>query len=436
MKPDVRSPHTISILIVEDSKTQATMLQHLLESAGYMVRVAYNGEDALVAVEHEQPTLVLTDIVMPGMNGYELCRAIKKNPETAGTPVILVTQLFDPHDVVEGLECGADNFIIKPYEGQYLLSRIEVILANRYLQQNEMMQIGIEIFFAGRKHFITSNRLQILNILLSTYEIAIQKNNELIETKDRLAALNDQLSEANEYLNQSNDELGREIAERKRIEGALSEANKKLNLLSSITRHDMKNILMAILAYHELADMDSTDSEFRKYLAREKDLLSKMTNQIEFTRLYESLGTYLAVWKSPYSIVQDISREFPQFTVNMDESIANYEIFADPLIEKVFYNLFDNSARHGGTASVITVAAKVTETDLQIMISDNGIGISEEDKPKIFRRGFGKNTGLGLFLVREILSITNISITESGKEGEGVCFTLIVPNSDYRKIAA
>ena len=428
-------PHSvISILIVEDSKTQATMLQHLLESAGYLAIVANSGEEALEILASQKPTIILTDIIMPGISGYELCAKVKKDPNTSFIPVILVTQLYDPQDVIQGLECGADNFIIKPYENQYLLSRIEIIIANRYLQQSETMNIGIEVYFADKRHFITSNRLQILNILLSTYEIAIQKNSELVETKDRLAALNEQLSETNESLQKANDDLNHEITERKRIEGALSQANTKLNLLSSITRHDIKNILMAICGYHDLAVIDSQDPGFTEYLNRESDLFSKLANQIEFTKLYDELGTYGAVWK-PLSIIKSIA--FPrsqEIELSISSEASKYEIFADPLVEKVFYNLFENSVRHGGDVSCISVSAKTDGNTLHVFIKDNGSGISDTEKKLIFKRGFGNNTGLGLFLVREILSITHISITETGKKGEGACFELVIPTDSFRLI--
>lgn len=431
---DLFHTSSVTILVVEDSKTQASMLQHLLESAGYQVKVSYSGLEALEILGACRPTLILTDIVMPGMSGYDLCRKIKLNPVTSSIPVILVTQLFDPQDVIEGLECGADNFIIKPYDNQYLLSRIEIILANRYLQMNEMMNVGIEVFFAGRRHFITSNRMQILNILLSTYEIAIQKNNELMDAKDRLATLNDQMSEANEFLQQVNMELKREIEERTRVEKALSQANIKLTLLSSVTRHDMKNILMAILGYHEMAELSDPDQTFGAYLTKEKDLLTKLTNQIEFTRLYEELGSYGAAWKPLGSIPSIVFPGSKSIHLEIGEGVEDYEIFADPLIDKVFYNLFENSHRHGGSVTRIMVTTEETDSALKIQIADNGTGISAVDKGLIFKRGYGKNTGLGLFLVREILSITDITIEENGEEGTGARFELCVPLDHFRKV--
>lgn len=425
-----------SILIVEDSRTQATILQHLLESAGYQISCCYNGKEAINFLKHTKPTLILSDIVMPEMDGYDLCYTIKQNPDTSMIPVILVTQLYDPQDVIKGLECGADNFIIKPYESQYLLSRIEVILANRFLQMSEPMNLGIEVFFAGKKHFITSNRLQILNILLSTYEIAIQKNNELLEIKNDLSSLNDQLCDANDHLKRVIDELNNEILERKRVETALFQTNKKLNLLSSITRHDIKNILMAILGYHGLASQDVTDDSFKRYLARESDLFAKLTNQIEFTRLYEELGSSAPSWK-PLREIKKIA--FPgsnQVNLIINPETESFEIFCDPLIDKVFYNLFENSVRHGGTVTSISVNVVVNNELLQIRVCDDGNGISPEDKDQIFKKGYGKNTGLGLFLVREILSITNITIDARHNNQKGACFEMVVPSEHFRSISS
>ena len=139
--------------------------------------------------------MVVSDIMMPEMDGYQLCRRIKEDNNFKDVPVILLTSLSDPVDVIKGLECGADNFITKPYDENYLLSRIQYILINRKLYKSDKMQMEIEIFFAGQKYFITSERQQILNLLLSTYETAVQKNLELIRARNELKLLNEHLEE-------------------------------------------------------------------------------------------------------------------------------------------------------------------------------------------------------------------------------------------------
>ena len=213
----------ISIVIVEDSATQAESLRRMLVKEGYAVSVARNGIEGLAMVKELGPDLVVSDILMPEMSGFELCRQIKNDGKLAEIPVILLTSLNDPKDVIRGLECRADNFITKPYDEKYLLSRIRYILLSRELHLADQMDMGIEIYFAGQKYYINSDRQQILNLLLSTYETAVLKNNELLATQEALKELNEQLEER---VAERTDSLLQEIAERKRAE----EANHRLYL--------------------------------------------------------------------------------------------------------------------------------------------------------------------------------------------------------------
>ena len=171
--------NSLDILIAEDSRTQAEQLSFLLEQHGFRVTIAADGKQALLAAQAQKPTLIISDIVMPEMDGYELCKAIKSDEKLKDIPVILVTTLSDAQDVIRGLECGADNFIRKPYDERYLLSRIEYLLMNLELRKNQKMQMGVEIDLGGHKHFITAERQQILDLLISTYEQAVHINNEL-----------------------------------------------------------------------------------------------------------------------------------------------------------------------------------------------------------------------------------------------------------------
>jgi signal transduction histidine kinase len=184
------------ILIAEDSPTQAEELRHLLEGNGYEIRLAGDGHEALAAAREHAPGLVITDIVMPAMDGYELCRAIKSDRELREVPVILLTSLSQPQDVIKSLECGADNFIRKPYEERYLLSRVSNILTSRELRLNEKVQVGVEVYLAGETHFITAERQQILDFLLSTYEEVAQMNEELTGKNAELQERQTQLQDA------------------------------------------------------------------------------------------------------------------------------------------------------------------------------------------------------------------------------------------------
>jgi len=176
----------IRILIVEDSATQAVRLQTFLEHNGFEVTLAKDGFEALEALQTIRPNIIISDIVMPEMDGYELWRRVKNDKNTAEIPVILVTQLSEPEDILKGLECGADNFITKPYEESFLLARIQYILINRQLRRRVCTDIGLEVYFANRRHFISSDRVQILDLLFSTYESALQKARELEQTNKKL----------------------------------------------------------------------------------------------------------------------------------------------------------------------------------------------------------------------------------------------------------
>lgn len=178
------------ILIVEDSPTQAEQLRYLLEKQGYVVAAAVNGKAALEAARERKPTLIITDVLMPGMDGFTLCKNIKSQEEFKDVPVVLMTSLSSPQDVLRGLACGADSFIRKPYEEKYLLKRIEYILANREFRQGEMTRFGLEIYFHGEKHFITSERQQILDMLISTFEDAVDLNEQLQAEQRKLSNSN------------------------------------------------------------------------------------------------------------------------------------------------------------------------------------------------------------------------------------------------------
>jgi PAS domain S-box-containing protein len=195
MKDSDQENNRTEILIVEDSPTQAEKLKYVLERHHFLVSVAHNGAEALALLRAHVPTMVISDIVMPVMDGYQLCREIKQDAGFKDLPVILLTSLSDPHDVVKGLECGADNFLTKPYQEKYILSRIHYIIANRNLLNHEQSQLGVEILLDGKRYFIKSDRLQILNLLLSSYEAATQKNSELIKIQKKLQTFNEQLEQ-------------------------------------------------------------------------------------------------------------------------------------------------------------------------------------------------------------------------------------------------
>src|SRR6266852_3642822 len=210
------------ILIAEDSPTQAEQLTHYLSARGYTVTVARDGKQALAAALKSKPAMVITDVVMPEMDGYTLCKQIKSSPSLRGVPVVLVTSLSRPQDIVKGLECGADSFIRKPYDEKYLLSRVDYILTNRELRRTERLHVGVQLQFGGQSYFITAEKQQILDLLISTYESAVQINDELELKQQELqqanAALEARVASRTADLARANQQLKTELEERKRAE--------------------------------------------------------------------------------------------------------------------------------------------------------------------------------------------------------------------------
>ncbi len=185
----------LDILAVEDSPTQAEELRYILEKKGHRVSLAANGREALNLLMQRIPDIVVTDILMPGMDGYDLCRHIRADPRLREVPVILVTSLAEPTDVIKGLEAGADNFITKPYDEAFIISRIDYLIANRDLRRQPETEKDLAVIFSGNRYLIAAERLQILDLLLSTYENAHHKNRQLLAMQKRLCESNERLAE-------------------------------------------------------------------------------------------------------------------------------------------------------------------------------------------------------------------------------------------------
>jgi len=246
---------------------------------------------------------------------------------------------------------------------------------------------------------------------------------------------------ANRICNPSGEPSGfsgviRDITERKRAECALRNANKKLNLLSSITRHDVSNQLAGLRLYLALLEKTQVEPRSIEYLRRADDAAEQINVMIGFTKEYEEVGITVPSWQDVSRIVDTVAKEVPSRWVTVKNDIpAGTEVFADPLIAKVFYNLIDNAVRYGGKITTIRFSVEERNGNQIIVCEDNGVGVPAGDKELLFNRGFGKNTGLGLALSREILDISGITIRENGEPGEGARFEMAVPAGCSRIIA-
>ena len=224
----------------------------------------------------------------------------------------------------------------------------------------------------------------------------------------------------------------RDVTERKRAEEALALASRKLNLMSGITRHDIMNQLTGLSCSLELALETVKDPEGTILINLAQKAADTIHRQITFTREYEDLGVKAPEWQRFSDIIHSAVSQLVTTNITFEIPEDRLEIYADPLLLKVFYNLFDNAQQHGGEVTRICISHQPAGNGLIITVADNGRGISPGDKTHLFERGFGKNTGLGLFHSREILSITGISICETGIPGKGAQFEIAVPEGAFR----
>lgn len=219
-----------------------------------------------------------------------------------------------------------------------------------------------------------------------------------------------------------------DITRRKEEEQILKETNKKLNLMNSITRHDMANHVAIIRGYAEIATEQISDPAVLDLLSKIDSAGSTINHMIEFTKMYERLGMNAPGWYK----VDDIITQLNPGDITPTCTCNDIEIFADPMLERVIFTLVDNAIRHGEHVTEIAVRCEPASGWLSIIVEDDGVGIPADKKELIFEKGYGRNTGYGLFLAREILAITGISICETGVPGTGARFELHVTEGKYR----
>lgn len=279
-------------------------------------------------------------------------------------------------------------------------------------------------------------------VALLVWEIRTNYTNLETEVKERRTAqenlldltrsLETRVAERTRELSEVNTALENDIAERRKVEAALGTANQKLNLLSQITRHDISNRVFALLVDIDLAKEHAEDVRLKDALEKLELTSLSIQDQIAFTKDYQEIGAQAPMWHKVAPMVKQAAEQLDHPGVEIDASLGNTEIFADAMIRKVFYNLIDNALRHGDHATMIVFSARETSDGLLIICEDNGVGVPPQDKERIFAKGFGRDSGLGLFLIREILSITKISIHETGDYGKGARFEMLIPKGDYR----
>ncbi|SDA46278.1 MULTISPECIES: hybrid sensor histidine kinase/response regulator [unclassified Janthinobacterium] len=439
-------PDEIEILIVEDSPTQAERLRRLIQSLHYNARVAANGQLALAAIRERKPHLVLSDIVMPEMNGYDLCRAIKSDPTLRDIPVILVTSLNDPKDIIRGIECGADNFIRKPYAEDYLLNRISHMLMNQKLRKNQNVEIGIALYLGDQKHFINAERQQILDLLISTYEQAVQVNGELQARERQVIELNMRLAHHAAEL----ETINREIA-LKNLE--LAEASRMKSAFIANMSHELRTPLNAIIGFTGAllmklpgpltADQDkqlnTIRASARHLLSLINDILDvakieagKLTLSIEPVHCQELMAE-VADTLRPLAQQKGLALEIELGEASQKPAIIDTDRRA---LTQILINLLNNAIKFTEQGTVRISLAQRQEDGVQVTemsIADSGAGIKEEDQAKLFQ-AFSQldststrhveGAGLGLYLCQNLANAIGGALFFNSDYGSGSTFTL------------
>lgn len=227
-----------------------------------------------------------------------------------------------------------------------------------------------------------------------------------------------------------------DITHRRAQEKALRKASEKISLLNQLTRHDISNLVTALSNYLTLLSGKIADDPVSgKYLSASINLVEKITNNLQFAGEYQEIGVHEPTWQPLAQVISRAVNDLTLGDVSISLEVDPVEIYADPLSNKVIYNLLENSIRHGGHVTKIRItSAEMGDRTLLVVVQDDGVGIINEEKERIFERGFGKNTGLGLTLSREILAVTGISIRENGHPGNGARFEIRIPPSAWRPV--
>lgn len=396
--------------VIEQAVTRRTAEQALKESERRYRTIIENIIDVYYRADSEGTLVYISPSVLPMLEYDSLEELLgRKNGEFWKHPSerdILIALLKEKKE-------------IRDYEVTLLTKKgydIQVAVSSRICINEKGDFDGVEGIFRD-----ISERKK------TEYEL-ISKNHELEEINRELSGTLEELTSTQTELAERNQELLSRETSQKRSAAALKRANNQLNLLSSITRHDILNQITALNGYLTLIRDEIKGEDGARFLDKLESVAGTIETQIAFTRVYQDLGSQEPQWLEVKNLIPHVT--LSGLTL-IESNIDDIRIFADPIAGKVFENLFDNTIRHGGKVSRIEISAHKESRHLIITWEDNGIGIPAPEKELIFNRGYGKNTGLGLFLVREILLITGITIREIGIEQKGAIFEIAIPEGGY-----
>jgi len=433
------------VLIVEDSPTQAERLRRLIAAAGYRVRLAHNGRHALEQIAAAKPQLIVSDIIMPEMNGYELCRALKADPALADIPVILVTALNDAKDIIRGIESGADNFIRKPYSEAYLLNRISQVLLNGLLRKDTGAEAGIGVYLGEQKHFINASRQQMLDLLISTYEQAVQVNVELQARERQVIELNMRLSQHAAELEEHNREMAL-----KNIE--LAEASRMKSAFIANMSHELRTPLNAIIGFTGTLLMKlpgplvpDQERQLTTIRASARHLLSLINDILDVAKIEAGKVTVASAPVDCTALLRETAESLRPLATQkglvlaVDAPAEAIHIVTDRrALVQIIINLVNNAIKftdQGAVSVALSQRSEGNATVTEFAVTDSGAGIRAEDQAKLFQ-AFSQldststrhveGAGLGLYLCQNLANLIGGNLTLTSDFGHGSTFTLVL----------
>lgn len=444
------------IAVAEDSPLQAEILKRILITKGYRVNASNNGTDLISIIEKEKPHLVITDILMPNMNGFEVCRRIKGDPSLKEIPVILVTSLTDPMDVLHGLECGADDFIMKPFRQDYLCSQIDNLIDGKKALSRENPDGNLELRYEDKCILVKTGRRQILNILVSTYTDAIEKRRQLQASQEEISRFNEHLEQ--KIIERTRD-LESEISGRKIIQEELEKKNEEIRTvtrqlwqatklatmgeLAASIAHELNNPLATVSLRVESMMMkksqDTPDFHSLEVIAQEVERMGNLVaNLLQFSRRSHSQISTIDLLEEVNGTVELIHYHLKKRNIRviLDFPANLPKVHADrQQIRQLFLNLFTNAGDAMQNGGILTVRA-MAENKIRIEVEDSGTGIAPENISRIMEPFFttkeeGKGTGLGLPICRRIMNEHNGEMFIESKPGKGAKITLLFPRTSY-----
>ena len=438
------------LLIVEDSPTQREQLRWSLEEQGFDVEVACDAEEALRRVEIDGFDLIVSDIVMPGASGYELCEQIKSSAKTRDVPVVLLSALNDPMTVIRALECGADNFLTKPYQPGHLLSRIHTALSNKAIRAAGKFKLGIEVMFLGKKFTISSDKEQILDLLMSTFEDIVRTNTELEASQEQLAAAKAALERHAEDLEARIEERTRELRERQE---QLYQAQKMeaVGQLTGGMSHDFNNLLAIIIGNLEVVRDEIGEGETANALDdaleaafRGADLNQRLLAFARRQTLQPATTSVNALIASTSKLLGPALGAQVELKLSLDEGIDPALVDAAQL-EAAIMNLAVNARDAmplGGRLTIRTLqepmgaepsgTKRALGDHVVVEVGDTGSGMDPETlrracDPFFTTKGEGMGSGLGLSMVHGFMEQSGGKLRIESEAGKGTIVRLFLP---------